>query len=87
MIKVYYGCDYLGDHRALTVNIIDVDFKTFSTLESALKFAIECTECLNLRELLKKQGISEAFLDQNLHKEDLLLNFDNFVRYKDNNKY
>tara|TARA_R100000908_G_C3748898_1_gene143737 strand:+ start:611 stop:877 length:267 start_codon:yes stop_codon:yes gene_type:complete len=87
MIKVYYGCDYLGDHKALTLNIIDVDFKTFDTLLEAVKFAIECTECLNIKELLKKQGIPEDLLDENLRPEDLLLNFNNFVRYQDNNQY
>lgn len=87
MIKVYYGCDYLGDHTAPTVNIVDVEFKLFNTIDTAFKFAIECTECLNLKELLKKQGIPEDLLDENLQAEDLLLNFNNFVRYQDNNKY
>lgn len=87
MIKVYYGCDYLGDHKALTLNIIDVDFKVFNTLKEAIQFATQCTECLNMKQLLIEQGIPEDLLDENLSAEDLLLNFNNFERYKDNNKY
>lgn len=83
MVTVHYACDSVGNHKAETSQLIDADLKEFHTMDKAIRFAIECTECLNLNELLEKSGVSSSILRENPH-EDLLLNSENFIRYREN---
>jgi len=83
MITVHYSCDSLGDHKALTAKLIDSEVKEFPEINSAIKFATECTECLNYKELLKEAGVSEEMLSTGLYEEDLLLDSVEFNRYRE----
>ena len=83
MIKVHYSCDSVGDHKALTPQLIDSETKEFPEIGDAIKFATECTECLNYKELLKEAGVSEEMLSAGLYEEDLLLDSVEFNRYRE----
>lgn len=81
-IEVHYSCDIAGDHKALTQQLIDTDIKKFTYMSDAIMFAIECTECSNYSELLEKAGVPEDMAKSEL-KEELLINKDEFIRYKE----
>ena len=81
-IEVHYSCDIMGDHKALTQQLIDTDIKKFKYMSDAIMFAIECTECTNYSALLKQAGVPEEMAKAEL-KEELLINRDEFIRYKE----
>lgn len=81
-IDVHFSCDIVGDHKAMTQQLIDTDIKTFKYMSDAITFAIECTECTNYSELLQKAGVSEDMAKSEL-KEELLINRKEFIRYKE----
>ena len=81
-IEVHYSCDIVGDHKAMTQQLIDTEVKTFKYMSDAVMFAIECTECTNYSELLEKAGVSEEMAKSEL-REDLLIDKEEFIRYKE----
>jgi hypothetical protein len=81
-IEVHYSCDIVGNHKALTQQLIDTDIKKFTYMSDAIMFAIECTECINYSELLEKAGVSEDMAKSEL-REELLINRKEFIRYKE----
>jgi hypothetical protein len=52
MRKVIYGCDNEGNHQAPISECINTEDKTFSTLQEAESFIVECTVVHNLDEVL-----------------------------------
>lgn len=81
-IDVHFSCDIVGDHKAMTQQLIDTDIKTFKYMSDAITFAMECTECENFSELLQKAGVPEEMAKAEL-KEELLIDKENFIRYKE----
>jgi hypothetical protein len=83
-VKVHYACDSKGDHKALTQHLIDTDVKNFENIQKAIAFATECTEVLNIKELLKEAGVTEELLSVDFQEEDLLLlDLPEFSRYRE----
>ena len=81
-INVHYSCDITGNHKALTQQLIDTDIKKFTHMSDAIIFAIECTECSNYKDLLKKASVPEDMAKASL-QEKLLIDREEFVRYKE----
>jgi hypothetical protein len=86
-MPVVYACDVFGDHQAEPHRLTDVDSKEFKDLDKALKFANECSECLNIEDLLYQAGVSARSIKRmeivTLGTEELLLDQDNFIPLRD----
>jgi hypothetical protein len=80
--RVVYACDTLGDHKAQFVKLIDTDERMLDTAEEALLFGTECTECLNLHELVDNLGEENAKILLSAKEEPLLLDYKEFEHLK-----
>lgn len=82
-VKVVYACDTLGDHKAQFVKLIDTDERMFNSDTEALLFGTECTECLNLHELVDNLGEEAVKILLSTKEEPLLLDYKEFDHYSD----
>ena len=86
-VTVHYSCDSTGDHTALSIQLIDTEKKIFKTPFEAINFAAECTECLNLDDVLEKAGVNPCSPCADILNEDLSLDSEELKIYKENKFY
>tara|TARA_R110002020_G_scaffold136109_1_gene303732 strand:+ start:11 stop:265 length:255 start_codon:yes stop_codon:yes gene_type:complete len=84
MTRVEFACDTMGDHLAPEIALIDTSVRMFKTVDEAIAFISECTECLNAPQVFQEAGIHPDGCSMDLLVQDqLLLDSPEFEMYRE----